>query len=68
MSNVAVEGEEEGSDDNAENDAPSVSMTTTSTAYTLIETSHSVFGRVKRLWNSPTQDHREVSSRPVESQ
>ena len=32
----------------------------TSTAYSLIETAHPVFGRVKRLWNSPLESHREV--------
>ena len=32
----------------------------TSTVYTLIETSHPVFGKVKRLWNSPMESHREV--------
>ncbi len=32
-----------------------------SSAYSLIETSHSVFGKVKRLWNSPDESHREVS-------
>lgn len=61
VSNVAVGGEEGSSED--PDDAPSVSMSTTSTAYTLIETSHSVFGRVKRLWNSPTEEHREASAR-----
>ena len=33
----------------------------TSTVYSLIETAHPVFGRVKRLWNSPMESHREVS-------
>ena len=33
----------------------------TSTVYSLIETSHPVFGKVKRLWNSPMESHREVS-------
>ena len=33
-----------------------------SSAHSLIETSHSVFGRVKRLWNSPEESHREVQS------
>ena len=32
-----------------------------SSAYSLIETSHPVFGKVKRLWNSPDESHREVS-------
>ena len=58
LSTEAVEGEEGSSED--VDDAPSVSMTTASSAYSLIETSHSVFGRVKRLWNSPTEEHREV--------
>lgn len=35
-----------------------------SSAYSLIETSHPVFGRVKRLWNSPLESHREVSHPP----
>lgn len=66
LSNVAVEGEGgdgESSEDSCpeEEDAPSVSMVTTCTAYSLIETSHPVFGRVKGLWNSPTESHREVS-------
>ena len=34
----------------------------TSTVYSLIETAHPVFGRVKRLWNSPMESHREVSN------
>ncbi len=55
---MAVEGEEGSSEDMG--GAPSVSITTASSAYNLIETSHSVFGRVKRLWNSPTEEHREV--------
>ena len=59
VSNVAVEGEEEDSTE-GEEDAPSVSMTTTSTAYSLIETSHPVFWRVKKLWNSNVESHREV--------
>lgn len=64
LSNVAVEGEGEegsGSDDEDREDAPSVSMATTCTAHSLIETAHPVFGRVKGLWNSPTESHREVS-------
>lgn len=32
-----------------------------SSAYSLIETSNPIFGRVKRLWNSPLETHREVS-------
>lgn len=32
-----------------------------SSVYSLIETSNPVFGRVKRLWNSPLESHREVS-------
>lgn len=35
----------------------------TSTVYSLIETSHPVFGKVKRLWNSPMESHREVRER-----
>ncbi|XP_019858475.1 PREDICTED: RRP12-like protein [Amphimedon queenslandica] len=31
-----------------------------SSAYSLIETSNPIFGRVKRLWNSPLETHREV--------
>lgn len=31
-----------------------------SSAYTLIETAHPVFGAVKKLWNSPTESHRVV--------
>ena len=37
-----------------------LTSTATSTAYSLIETAHPVFGRVKRLWNSPLESHREV--------
>lgn len=59
MSNIAVEGEEEDSSE-AEDGAPSISMTTTSTAYSLIETSHPVFWPVKKLWNSNVDTHREV--------
>jgi hypothetical protein len=54
---VAVEGEKDGSETE---EAPSVSMTTTSTAYSLIEASHPVFWPVKKLWNSNVEDHREV--------
>ena len=32
-----------------------------SSAYTLIETAHPVFGSVRKLWNSPTESHRVVS-------
>ncbi len=32
----------------------------TSSAYTLMDTAHPVFGRVKRLWNSPLESHREI--------
>ena len=31
-----------------------------SSALTLIETSHPVFGTVRKLWNSPTESHRVV--------
>ena len=31
-----------------------------SSAYTLIETAHPVFGAVRKLWNSPTESHRVV--------
>lgn len=54
MSNIAVEGEEDSSE------AEDISMTTTSTAYSLIETSHPVFRPVKKLWNSNVDSHREV--------
>lgn len=59
---MAEEGERGSSDDedDEEEDLPSVSMATTCTAYSLIETAHPVFGRVKGLWNSPTESHREV--------
>lgn len=53
LSNVAVEsGEDE--------DIPSISVSTASTAYSLIETSHVVFNKVKKLWNSNQESHREV--------
>ena len=57
LSDVAVEGEtvEEGEDD-----TPSLSMTTTSTVYSLLESAHPVFGKVKKLCNSPLESHREV--------
>lgn len=55
LSDVAVEGET-----GSEEDAPSLSMTTASTAYSLIETAHPMFGKVKRFWNSPMESHREV--------
>lgn len=57
LSNVAVEGEE---DSTEAEDTPSISMTTTSTAYSLIETAHPVFWPVKKLWNSHVDTHREV--------
>ena len=31
-----------------------------SSAFTLIETAHPVFGAVRKLWNSPTESHRVV--------
>ena len=52
LSDVAVEGVTESEEDTASQ--------STSTAYSLIETAHPVFGRVKRLWNSPMESHREV--------
>ena len=44
----------------AEEGSRTLTSTATSTAYSLIETAHPVFGRVKRLWNSPLESHREV--------
>ena len=32
----------------------------TSSAYSLIETSHPLFGKIRRLWNSADESHREV--------
>lgn len=58
MSHVTEEEDTEASGE--VEDTPSITMTATSTAFSLIETSHSVFGRVKRLWNSPMESHREV--------
>ncbi len=67
ISNTAVEGEgketevEEEEDESEElGDIASLSITSASTAYTLIETAHPVFGKIKRLWNSPTESHREM--------
>ncbi len=54
--------EGETADDGGCDDAPSVSMTTTSSAYSLIDAAHPVFGKVKKLWNSPLESHREVHS------
>ena len=53
LSNVAVES-------GGEEDTPSISASTASTAYSLIETSHVVFNKVKKLWNSNQESHREV--------
>lgn len=36
-----------------------------SSAYTLIETAHPVFGAVRKLWNSPTESHRVVGTLAV---
>lgn len=58
LSDVAVEGET-GSEEEVE-DTPSLSMTTASTAYSLIETAHPIFNRVKKFWNSNMESHREV--------
>ena len=71
LSAVAVEGDtgseedvEIGSEEDVQSggveEADYLSMSTTSTAYTLIETAHPVFDKVKRLWNSPMESHREV--------
>ena len=38
----------------------SVSSHASSSVYSLIESAHPVFGRVKRLWHSPLESHREV--------
>lgn len=54
LSDVAAE------DSNEVEDTPSISMTTTSTAYSLIEMSHSIFNPVKKLWNSNVDGHMEV--------
>ena len=49
-----------GSEEEEEEGRRTLTSTATSTAYSLIETAHPVFGRVKRLWNSPLESHREV--------
>ena len=36
------------------------SQSTTSTCYSFIETAHPVFHKVKKLWMSPLESHREV--------
>ena len=62
LSNVAVEGEEP-EEECEDEDTPSLSLASTSTAYSLIETAHPVFSRVKRLWHSTLESHREVQYR-----
>jgi len=64
---VAVEGEKVREEDNDGEDASSVAMTTTSSAYSLIDTAHPVFGKVKKLWNSPLESHREASQQSYPS-
>lgn len=54
-----------GSDSNPEDGEDVGSLTaatsvTSGTVYSLIETAHPVFGKVKRLWNSSVESHREV--------
>ena len=55
--------DEESSSQHADSTSTKTGLTSlgTSTVYSLIETSHPVFGKVKRLWNSPMESHREVS-------
>ena len=38
----------------------SVTSAATGTVYSLMETAHPVFRKLKRLWNSPLESHREV--------
>ena len=47
-------------EDHIDNETQSGLSLGTSSAYSLVETSHSVFGKVKRLWNSSDESHREV--------
>ena len=56
---------EDGSSGQVESASTGTGVTSlgTSTVYSLIETSHPVFGKVKRLWNSPMESHREVRER-----
>ena len=56
---------EDGSSGRVESASTGTGVTSlgTSTVYSLIETSHPVFGKVKRLWNSPMESHREVRVR-----
>lgn len=48
-------------DDSNEEDKSSYSQSTTSTCYSFIETAHPVFHKIKKLWMSPLESHREVS-------
>jgi len=48
-------------DDKDEEDKSLCSQSTTSTCYSFIETAHPVFHKVKKLWMSPLESHREVS-------
>ena len=56
---------EDGSSGRVESASTGTGVTSlgTSTVYSLIETSHPIFGKVKRLWNSPMESHREVRER-----
>ena len=51
-----------GEGDDAGSITAATSMTS-GTVYSLIETAHPVFGKVKRLWNSSVESHREVCVR-----
>ena len=57
---IELIGLEEEEEEEEEQGRRTLTSTATSTAYSLIETAHPVFGRVKRLWNSPLESHREV--------
>ena len=55
-----IGSEEKEEKEEKEEGSRTLTSTATSTVYSLIETAHPVFGRVKRLWNSPLENHREV--------
>ena len=51
-------GDEE--DKSIEEGSQTATSCANSSVFSLIETSNPVFGRVRKLWNSPLESHREV--------
>ena len=53
---------DDGSIDDREDGSQTATTAHTSSAYSSIEAAHPLFGKVKTLWNSSLESHREVRS------